>query len=103
VPLSTLHAARLVLDFSGIGGAVGAIEGGSDSLFRVRQGGTLKTPDGTELVTLGLAPAEMAGAIRSMPFDRPSDAGTLVKVTGRGNSSRAALRGFVLRFQAAPA
>jgi len=101
VPLSALNASRLVLDFSGIGGAIGVIEGGGDAVFRVRQGGTLKLPDGIELAALGLGRAEMVGAIRSMPFDRPSDAATLLKVTGRGSSSRAALRDFVLRFQGA--
>jgi hypothetical protein len=100
VPLSTLNEGRLVLDFSGIGGAVDAMEGGGYAVFRVRQGGTLRTPDGVELAALELGPAEMAGAIRSMPFDRPADSATLVKVTGRGSSSRAALRGFALRFQA---
>jgi hypothetical protein len=102
VALSTLNAGRLVLDFSGIGGAAGAaIEGDTEATFRVRQGGTLKAPDGTELVALGFGGPEMAGAIRSMPIDRPTDAATLVKVTGQGGANRAVLRGFVLRFHAA--
>jgi hypothetical protein len=72
VPLSTLNATSLVLDFSGIGGAIGAVERVGDVLFRVRQGGALKTPDGIEVVALGLGSADMAGAIRSVPFDRPT-------------------------------
>ena len=103
VALSALNAGSLVLDFSAIGGVVGAIEGGSDATFRVRQGGALKAPDGIELVALGLGGAEMTGGARSLPFNRPTDVATLVKVTGQGSAGRAALRGYVLRFHAAGA
>jgi hypothetical protein len=99
VPLGGLDAPRLVLDFSGIGGALGAEV---ETSFRVRQGGSVGAPDGAEVAAFAITGSGKVGFIRSDPFDRPIDVATLVKVTGHGGpGARAGLRGFVLRYHPA--
>lgn len=100
VPLSGLDAARFVLELSGIGHPSRA---DASATFRARLGGAPGAPDGAELAgfTASGSPAVRLG--RGEAFDRPSEPVSLVKVTGRGvgDTTRAVLRGFVLRFRPA--
>jgi hypothetical protein len=92
-PLSALAAATLTPDFAG------AARGGPCSHFRVRIGGTMGTPDGTELAAFDAPDVESPRAAQGAPFDRPNAGSSLIKITGQGNG--AVLRGFDLLFHGA--
>ena len=71
--------------------------------FRVRAGGAADQPDGTALLTVqDVGPADAVVSADSLPFVRPADPSTLIKLTGQGDGTTpAALRNFVLLFHSA--
>jgi hypothetical protein len=68
--------------------------------YRVRAGGTADQPDGNPLLSLeDDGPGDVAVDADSAPFARPNDPSTLIKVTGQGDGTTAAvLRNFTLVF-----
>jgi hypothetical protein len=96
VPLALLAAPtlRVALTAEGRGAAARNV------IFRLRTGGAADHPDGTELlVAHDLGPGDAPITADSAPFARPTDASTLLKLTGQGDGTfPAALRNFVLLF-----
>lgn len=97
VPLALLATLSLRVALAGEGrGGLAA----RNVTFRIRSGGAPDQPDGTELLAVhdtGAGDTSIAGD--SLPFARPSDASTLIKLTGQGDGTfPAALRNFVLLF-----
>jgi hypothetical protein len=101
VPLALLAPASLRLALAGEGR--GPTETGRNVTFRVRAGGAPDVADGTEVLAVpDLGPSDAPVYADSAPFPRPTDASTLVKVTGQGDGTvPAVLRNFVLLFHAA--
>ena len=97
VPLALLSSANLRATLAGQsrGG-----EGARKVTYRVRAGGTADQPDGTVLLSLeDDGPGDVTVDADSAPFARPSDPSTLIKVTGQGDGTTAAvLRNFTLVF-----
>ncbi len=97
VPLALLSAANLRATLAGRsrGG-----EGARKVTYRVRAGGTADQPDGNLLLSLeDDGPGDVTVDTDSAPFARPSDPSTLIKVTGQGDGTTAAvLRNFTLVF-----
>lgn len=100
VPLALLAPASLRVALAGE--ARGPSETGRNVTFRVRAGGAPDAPDGTELLAVSDAgPGNAPIYADSSSFPRPTDASTLVKVTGQGDGSvPAVLRNFVLLIHA---
>ena len=75
-------------------------EGARKVTYRVRAGGTTDEPDGNLLLSLeDDGPGDVTVDADSAPFARPSDPSTLIKVTGQGDGTTAAvLRNFTLVF-----
>lgn len=94
VPLRALPARRLVAELCAI-----AQSGGDEAsvLFRVRIGGTLHAPDGTEIAALSTAGPSAVRVGSGAPFGRPDEPATLVKLTGVNAGARMA--GFFLSFR----
>ena len=97
VPLALLSSASLRATLAGEGRGG---EGTRKVTFRVRAGGTADDLDGNILLSVeddgpGAVPVEADSAF----FARPSDPSTLIKLTGQGDGSSAAiLRNFTLVF-----
>ena len=95
VPLAALESQAIALDFSGIA----YVPSEASAYFRVRMGGTMGLPDGSELVSLRVQDGEGPIVAHGPPFMRPTETSTFIKVTGQGNGAQ--LRGFALLFQGA--
>jgi hypothetical protein len=97
-PLRLLASPVLGLSFACL--SVQAIEGGGQPQFRVRLGGTIGQPDGTEIFSVsGNHSGTVSLVGNAAAFPRPSEDASLVKVTGLGSEGPAAtLRGLVLLF-----
>jgi hypothetical protein len=97
VPLALLSSVNLRATLAGQsrGG-----EGARKVTYRVRAGGTADQPDGNLLLSLeDDGPGDVTVDTDSAPFARPSDPSTLIKVTGQGDGTTAAvLRNFTLVF-----
>ena len=97
VPLALLSSVNLRATLAGQsrGG-----EGARKVTYRVRAGGTADQPDGILLLSLeDDGPGDVAVDTDSAPFARPSAPSTLIKVTGQGDGTTAAvLRNFTLVF-----
>jgi len=105
VPLALLTPASLGVTLTGESRGP---TGPRQVTFRVRAGGTPDQPDGIELLAIqDVGPGDIGIAGRSAaPFAHPTDAATLIKVTGQGGGSSeearpATLRNLVLVFNAA--
>jgi hypothetical protein len=97
-PLRLLASPVLGLSFACL--SVQGNEGAGQPQFRVRLGGAIGQPDGTEIVSIS---GNHSGTVSlvgiAAAFPRPSEDASLVKVTGFGSEGPAAtLRGLVLLF-----
>jgi hypothetical protein len=97
VPLALLSSATLRATLAGEGRGG---EGTRKVTYRVRAGGGADDPDGSVLLSIeDDGPGAVAVEADSAPFARPSDLSTLIKLTGQGDGSSAAvLRNFTLVF-----
>jgi hypothetical protein len=97
VPLALLSSATLRATLAGEGRGG---EGTRKVTFRVRAGGGADDPDGSILLSVeDDGPGAVAVEADSAPFARPSDPSTLIKLTGQGDGSSAAiLRNLTLVF-----
>ena len=97
VPLALLSSATLRATLAGQ--SRGA-EAARKVTYRVRSGGTADQPDGTLLLSLeDDGPGDVTVDADSAPFARPTDPSTLIKLTGQGDGTTAAvLRNFTLVF-----
>jgi hypothetical protein len=98
VPLALLSSPTLRATLAGEGRGNG--EGSRKVFYRVRAGGTPDQPDGNALLSIeDDGPGSVPVETESTPFARPSDPSTLIKLTGQGDGSSAAvLRNFTLVF-----
>src|SRR5438270_7804816 len=99
VPLALLAPGNLRVALAGEGRGPAAAR---NVTFRVRSGGTADAPDGTALLTTqDVGPGDVGLSTDSPGFVRPTDASTLIKLTGQGDGTvPAILRNFTLLFHA---
>src|SRR5256885_9012366 len=99
VPLALLAPGNLRVALAGEGRGPAVAR---NVTFRIRSGGAADTPDGTTLLTAQDAgPGDAAVSADSPGFARPTDASTLIKLTGQGDGTAPAiLRNFTLLFHA---
>ncbi len=97
VPLALLSSGNLRATFAGEGRGG---EGTRKVVYRLRAGGAADDPDGNVLLSIeDDGPDAVAVEADSAPFARPTDPSTLIKLTGQGDGSSAAvLRNFTLVF-----
>jgi hypothetical protein len=97
VPLALLSSVNLRATLAGQSGGG---EGARKVTYRVRAGGTADQPDGNPLLSVeDDGSGDVTVDADSAPFARPSDPSTLIKVTGQGDGTTAAvLRNFTLIF-----
>ncbi len=97
VPLALLGAASLRVTLAGQGRGPTAAR---NVTFRVRAGGAADQPDGAALLTVqDIGVGDAIVSADSPGFPRPTEASTLIKLTGQGDGTvPAVLRNFVLLF-----
>src|SRR5499427_450684 len=100
IPLALLAPGNLRVAIAGEGRGPAAAR---NVTFRVRSGGAADQPDGAALLTVqDVGPSDAVVSANSPAFARPTDASTLIKLTGQGDGTTpATLRNFTLLFHSA--